>query len=30
MSKIDDVVERRSQQILLTIVSRLRHRAPQR
>src|SRR5207248_7739236 len=28
MSKIDDVLERRSQQILLTIVSRLRHRAP--
>src|SRR5207247_1932294 len=28
MSKIDDVLERRSQQILLTIVSRLGHRAP--
>ena len=30
MSKIDDVLERRPQQILLTIVPRLRHRAPQR
>src|SRR5205085_848814 len=30
MSKIDDVLERRSQQILLPIVSRLRHRAPPR
>src|SRR5438477_7900667 len=29
MSKVDDVLERRSQQILLTIVPRLRYRAPQ-